>query len=160
MKDWKSCFLVLATLVATSLSSRASLQWTRTRDSATSAPHRAEDFFHSCTRPGISFSRVIRDSRSFRSIAPKHRVDSRDNLLQACEVACGAGDTGLQSEHVHRSFVADRGSDRVQTRLDPSSFFIKVLTKFCSQKSVQSTEQNPMASINTVGLKEIPPSTR
>ena len=91
---------------------------------------------------------------------PKRRVDSRDNLLQACEVACGVGDTGLQSEHVHRSFVADRGSDRVQTRLDPSSFFIKVLTKFCSQKSVQSIEQNPTASINTVGSKEIPPSTR
>ena len=44
---------------------------------------------------------------------PKRRVDSRDNLLQACEVACGAGDTGLQSEHVYRSFGADRGSDRV-----------------------------------------------
>ena len=91
---------------------------------------------------------------------PKRRVDSRDNLLQACEVACGAGDTGLQSEHVHRSFVADRGSDRVKTCLDPPSFFVKVLTKFCSQKSVQSTEQNPMANINTVRLKEIPPSTR
>ena len=25
----------------------------------------AEDFFHSCTRPGTSFSRVIKDSRSF-----------------------------------------------------------------------------------------------
>ena len=67
---------------------------------------------------------------------PKRRVNSRDNLLQACEVACGAGDTGLQSEHVHHSFVADWRSDRVQTRLDPSSFFVEVLAEFCSQKLI------------------------
>ena len=65
MKERKSCFLVLATLRDTSLSSLASLQWTRTKDRAASAPHRAEDFFHSCTQLGISFSRVISDSRSF-----------------------------------------------------------------------------------------------
>ena len=65
MKDRKSCFLVLATLRDASFSSRASLQWTRTKDRATSAPHLAEDFFHSCTRPGTSFGRVIKDSRSF-----------------------------------------------------------------------------------------------
>lgn len=54
MKERKSCFLVLATLRDTSLSSLASLQWTRTKGRATSAPHLAEDFFHSCTRLGTS----------------------------------------------------------------------------------------------------------
>ena len=65
MKGWNWSFLVLATLRATILSSLTSLQWNRTKDRATSAPQRADDFFHSCTRPGISFRRVIRDSRSF-----------------------------------------------------------------------------------------------
>ena len=44
---------------------------------------------------------------------PKRRVDSRDNLLQVCEVACGAGDMGLQLEHIHGSLVAEWRNDRV-----------------------------------------------
>ena len=104
---------------------------------------------HICTTPGggfLPFLHSVRDlvqssHQRFQIILkhrlrPKRRVDSRDNLLQACEVACGAGDTGLRSEHVRCSFVADWGSDRVQTRLDPSSFFVEVLAEFCSQKLV------------------------
>src|SRR3954470_11911095 len=73
MKSWKLSFLVLATCMAASFSSRTSLQWTRTRDRATSAPHLAEDFFHSATRVGTLFSRVIKDSRSFASVSPGQR---------------------------------------------------------------------------------------
>ena len=68
-KSSEVMFLGVGNLDCCQVSCRTSLQWTRTKDRATSAPHRAADFFHSCTRSGISFSRVIRDSRSFWSTA-------------------------------------------------------------------------------------------
>ena len=60
MKCSNRSFFVLVTFSIFSFSSRTSLQWTQTRDRATSAPQRASDFFHDCTLLGISTSRLIR----------------------------------------------------------------------------------------------------
>ena len=72
MKSSNQSFLVLATCNAFSFSSRASLQCTRTSDSATSAPQRAADFFHACTRFETSSSRVINPSISCRDSSLGH----------------------------------------------------------------------------------------
>src|SRR3954463_11951140 len=103
--------------MAASLSSHTSLQWTRTRDRATSAPHLAEDFFHSVTRPGTSFSRVIRGSRSFGSaVLGQSDVATRGTATfsRAINHACN---TGLQSEHVHSSFILHQRVNGVQPSL-------------------------------------------
>ena len=64
IKDLKSCFLVLATRRAASFSSRASLQWTRARHRATSAPHRAEG--NHIQAPNSSLNRYLKEPKVLR----------------------------------------------------------------------------------------------
>ena len=123
MKDWKVCLFVLATLSSASLSSLTSLQCTRTKDNATSAPQRADDFFHFASVRYLiqSSHQRLEVLRQFR-LRPEFSINPSHRCLQASKISNRAVHARFQPQHIHRNIILDWTIYGIETRLDPPSF--------------------------------------